>query len=515
MSKMLISHINEWAAGTISASTEHPSFPVINTQHRWYKKVYRSKYGVGSGGGFFRVTTANQNIYFGEQKVVDGQFSAWASATNLTNWTETLAGTTTITRAAATYKTSPYAVKFTVDALASVSSIAQNITLAAGAAHVVSIWHNIPVGATAQILIRDSASNVWLKSDGTWSAVATGIVLTGTGTWTQFRLDFTSHASYTAYQCSIYNATGSASKSLYVDECVIAQVYTATLTPGDYDAATLAAEVKIQLDAAGALTYSCTYDEATFKFTIGASAEIILRYWLTTDAAWGLLGFSMVYTYSSYIQASFTSWYARIHSLEEVRYDLGAASNIYFAAVKNHNLQSTSTPQIIFWSDAFITEAEIEGMTWNEDFMVVPLNQFYRHVGFRATDVDNPDGYIEIGRLWIGEWFKPRIGFSMERDRVPNDPSVIAESENGQASSIQRTKFDTWNYTFEGVDPTDKDTFDAIFAEVGTSKPIMICEDPDAADLTVNTKYVTITSWEWKHIAGEWWRLELEVKEER
>ena len=295
---------------------------------------------------------------------------------------------------------------------------------------------------------------------------------------------------------------------------------TANITTGVYDADSLCAEIKTRMDAAGALTYTVAHQEITpdgitftEHFVISASGAFVLVLSVTVNSAFPMLGWVAVVDTASL--ASHIAPGNRIHTSEEVRYDIGAASNIYFAAVKNHNLQSTATPQIIFWSDEFITEAEIENMTWNEDFMVVPLNQFYQYVGFRVADIDNPDLYIEIGRLWIGEWFKPRIGFSMERERVPNDPSVIAESENGQASSIQRTKFDTWNYTFEGVDPTDKDTFDAIFAEVGTSKPIMICEDPDAADLTVNTKYVTITSWEWKHIAGEWWRLELEVKEER
>jgi hypothetical protein len=510
-----ISHINLIDSAAISAySTQHLSFPASNVQHRWFVKPYRSRYGEDSGWGLFRVTAANQNIYFGEQKVLNGTMESWASATNPNNWAENLTGTSTVNQEATEKRFGSYSCRFDVDGAESAVNITQSVVLVAGGAHKISFWHNTPVGSTLAFQFVDSAANVYLASDGTWTAASTYVHATGTGAWAFFTLDFSAHASYTNYTLAVHRGDSMASKSQYVDDVAVSQRYTAALTVGDYDATTLAAEMKTRMDAAGG-TYTITYSDTTNKFTIAGSQTFIL-YWLNiTNAAWGLIGFSLSQTRDSAISTTITSTYMRIHSLEEVRYDLGAESNIYFAAVKNHNLQSTSTPQIVFWSDAFITEAEIESMTWNEAFMVVPLNQFYRYVGFRAADVDNPDTYIEIGRLWIGEWFKPRIGFSMERERVPNDPSVIAESENGQASSIQRTKFDTWNYTFEGVDPTDKDTFDAIFAEVGTSKPIMICEDPDAADLTVNTKYVTITSWEWKHIAGEWWRLELEVKEER
>lgn len=66
MSKLLISYVNDWAAGTVTASSEHPSFPAINTQHRWFKKTWRSKYGVGSAWGLFRITSANCKIYFNE-----------------------------------------------------------------------------------------------------------------------------------------------------------------------------------------------------------------------------------------------------------------------------------------------------------------------------------------------------------------------------------------------------------------------------------------------------------------
>ena len=188
MSKLLISYINLWAAGTVSASSEHPSFPATNTQHRWFKKVYRSKYGAGSSWGLFRITAANCKIYFDE----------------------------------------------------------------------------------------------------------------GGG------------------------------------------ALTATLTIGDYDTTTICAEIKAQMEAAGAGTYTVTYDDATNLFTIEIDAgTFALLLATTTNAAWSSLGWtSGVDTAAA---ASQTSEVIRIHTSEFIYCDLGAVSSIRLPVLKNHNLQSTAT----------------------------------------------------------------------------------------------------------------------------------------------------------------------------
>ena len=69
----------------------------------------------------------------------------------------------------------------------------------------------------------------------------------------------------------------------------------ATLTNGTYTGAALAAEMKTQLDVAGALTYTVTYVEATRKFTIAASGAFELLWHSGSHNAEGqgvLLGFA-------------------------------------------------------------------------------------------------------------------------------------------------------------------------------------------------------------------------------
>lgn len=60
---------------------------------------------------------------------------------------------------------------------------------------------------------------------------------------------------------------------------------TATLTAGNYSATTLAAEVVVQLTAAGATNPTCVFNEITRHFWIGSGAVAFNIAWLTSNAA--------------------------------------------------------------------------------------------------------------------------------------------------------------------------------------------------------------------------------------
>lgn len=516
MSKMLISYINTWAAGTVTASSEHPSFPATNTQHRWYKKPWRSKYGVGSGGGTFRITAANNSIHFGEVKTTDGRLETWASATNLTNWSELIAGTSTVNREATTVKYGSYSARFDVDASESNAGIYQTVTLVAGAAHRVSFWHNTPVGSSISFQVKDSAGNQYLQADGSWNAAATWLFSNGTGAWAFHYLDFNAHASYMDYVITVVRGENMASLSQYVDDISIAQRFTATLTTGDYDAATLAVEIGTQMDAAGTLTYTVTYSESTYKFTFAATGYHVLFTSISTSCDWRIFGFAYV-AYDQRIATSRTSALPTIHTEEFLFCDAGATSTLRFLAIKNHNLQSSAKISIRYYSDAFLTEVDHEDLTWSAGQIAVRISESYEYFAVRISDMTNPVGYVEVGLVWAGDAAQLHYGFTPDRGRVPEDPSVISASEDGQESSIQLSRYADRTYAFDAIEPnTDYDYLEAVFQEIGKSRPCFIVEAPPVlGDVSDSAQYVKIVEWEWSHLAGGYWSLEIATRSKR
>ncbi|MFA5379150.1 MAG: hypothetical protein WC455_25570 [Dehalococcoidia bacterium] len=365
MSKLLISYISDWAAGTVTASSEHPSFPAVNTQHRWFKKPYRSRYGAGSSGGLFRITAANCKIYF---------------------------------------------------------------------------WESSDLGGTMR---------------------------------------------------------------------------TATLTVGDYDSDTLAAEIKTRLDAAGTFTYTPSFSATTFLWTIASTGTFVLVLSTTTNSAMPSLGWTAVVDTAA--ATSHTAPLIRIHTSEFLKCNLGATKTIRLIEIKNHNLQSSAVVTARFYSDAFVTLVDSVSMVWHAGQIAVRTAKSYTYMAVEFSDPSNPDGYIEIGLVWAGDAAVLHYGYTGERTKTPEDPSIETESEDGQGSTIQLSKYANWTYSFDAVEPnTDKAYLEAVFEEIGKTRPCCIVEAPPASgDVGLTAQYVKVTSWEWPHLAGTYWKLNIEIRSER
>lgn len=83
-------------------------------------------------------TSGNPTI--GSELLTDGALENWNSTTDLTSWTETIGGTTTITRDSSNQHGGTYSVSFTVDGSNSVAKINQSITNSNGDWILVTFW---------------------------------------------------------------------------------------------------------------------------------------------------------------------------------------------------------------------------------------------------------------------------------------------------------------------------------------------------------------------------------------
>jgi len=292
---------------------------------------------------------------------------------------------------------------------------------------------------------------------------------------------------------------------------------TATLTQAEYNADELCTEIKTQLEAAGASTYTVTYSDTTNKFTLASNRAggggTFKLLWLTGSSvgkAGDTIGFDM--TADDADAASHTADNLRIHSEERLIVDLGAATNIYGIIIRGHNFSATATVDAIFSADGWTTIAEHPDFTIQDDIMVLeyttPKN--YRYVGIRIQDPDNSDLYVKAGRVFFGPHFQPTRSFLEESSHLPLDPSVLLASENGQLSSIQLDQYFTKSYGFI-MEATDKSNFDTMFASRGTSKDLFITED--TSSYLTTTDYIQFNGWQFRSIlhSSSVWQLDLEV----
>jgi hypothetical protein len=159
------------------------------------------------------------------EKLLDGGFEDWTSATALTKWTKYESGTSVIARETTEIYSGAYSLKMTVDAAGDQVLVSQtNLMFRPGCKGRVRFRVKSTVAAPGIVVswqLQDSAGNIWLDSTtGAWGAVHTNAVngVTSAG-WTELSYDFTASPSYSNYKLLIFRGTADhgAIYSIYVD----------------------------------------------------------------------------------------------------------------------------------------------------------------------------------------------------------------------------------------------------------------------------------------------------------
>lgn len=167
----------------------------------------------------------------GAELLTDPGVEDWASATDLTSWTEQVAGTSTVNREGADVHGGSYAVRFDVDASNSNTAIYQNPVVAAGTWIQVSLWgKSSPTGKTL------------LYSDGLTSWVFPALGASYAQQLQTFRL--------TSANLAIFRRSAGTSASLYLDDASLTPLPLADLFATiDGGAADVLAEAEVSVVA--------------------------------------------------------------------------------------------------------------------------------------------------------------------------------------------------------------------------------------------------------------------------
>jgi len=152
-------------------------------------------------------------------KEANGSLEFWASATDVEEWTESVSGSSTITRGGTIVynNLSAYSLKMTGDGSNNSVYFYKDIVLRPGRKVKIRLKYKMSTtGKTVYCALRDSGSNVYLNSNGLWQAASTTIPISNETDWTEFEIDFVTHASYTSYRL-IFSRQDLTSASCYFD----------------------------------------------------------------------------------------------------------------------------------------------------------------------------------------------------------------------------------------------------------------------------------------------------------
>lgn len=113
------------------------------------------------------------------------------------------------------------------------------------------------------------------------------------------------------------------------------------------------------------------------------------------------------------------------------------------------------------------------------------LDQSERYLYIRVVfdDPDNPDGYIDMGRVFVGEAYEPYGYHQYGGEIIPVDPSIITKSEGGQAFVDIKNPYSIIKFNLKNLQ--DKEAyyrFMRIMQDCGRKQNIFICMDPDSEE---------------------------------
>lgn len=229
---------------------------------------------------------------------------------------------------------------------------------------------------------------------------------------------------------------------------------TATIAPGEFTTATLAAAIKAALEGAGLATYTVTYlAQGKFRISsnVGGGATVFqlrMEHASSADMA-EILGFDAV-AYTGLTE--YTADVVRLHTHEWLQFDLSIPTNPKaFCLVGDRNralrISPTATiklqanPTNSWASPAFeidIPFADAALAVWDFEGLAPSPYRYWR---FLIIDKENSRLYLEFGAAFLGDTFNFSRGcavFPIQQRGIDN--STIVVSEGGQIFAQKKPK---------------------------------------------------------------------------
>jgi hypothetical protein len=165
---------------------------------------------------------------------------------------------------------------------------------------------------------------------------------------------------------------------------------------------------------------------------------------------------------------------------EWIKFDFGSAQAVRALVFVGHNLTSGATIKIqANATDAWGSPSIDLALTYHAANVVYlwSSDQTFRYWRITIVDAANPEGFVELGRVFLGQTATPERNYCRwNKEQI--DPTTITRSYDGAESFDNRTTYDRLTFEFERILTA---TFDALAAAVGLKLYFFIIADYDNA----------------------------------
>lgn len=269
-------------------------------------------------------------------------------------------------------------------------------------------------------------------------------------------------------------------------------VLLATITVGTYTPTELAAEIKAQMEAVSADTFTVSYSSTTGKWTIASNGSTLTLKRNTganvAQSFFPVIGFGI--DADSTGALTYTSPKVAIHTEEGMTFDLKVQTPVDYVAVVFSPLSSDG---IKFSESASIRLQASETNSWTTPSLDVALSidpdydvityfftqASHRYWRIKIVDPQNANLYVELAKVLLGvrtEIQNPEIGFTY----TLKDLNKSQATAYGHPYSDVYPSLRGFEFNFAALTEADTKTLHDIYARLGTGIPCAIDVDGDA-----------------------------------
>ena len=202
---------------------------------------------------------------------------------------------------------------------------------------------------------------------------------------------------------------------------------------------------------------------------------------------------------------------------QTVLFDTGSANDVDSIAILGHNITSGATIKIqANATDAWTAPSVDQTMIYNSGPIVYQFGstQSYRYWRLYIDDGSNPDDYIQLAYVFIGEALTmPGMARAKTINKKTN--SAVQKSTTGQQYADKRLQYKSGAFSFPNVEDDKRNEVDEMFDEVEIARPFIMLVWEDDLDvepaqycaMTKELEWIQQDSW------GLLWTLAIETEQ--
>jgi hypothetical protein len=265
---------------------------------------------------------------------------------------------------------------------------------------------------------------------------------------------------------------------------------TAVLNTGTYSGSTLATEVQRAMNAAGASTYTVTYTNGKFRIqSDGAGGGGILNVEVSGSTISDEIG--LLANKTGALDYTMDRISAHGSEGEWILFDMGVSTNpdaFVMIDRKQDYIKISPTATIKLQGNPtrnFVDETPQYESTLTYDDETISIisdegldaSDAYRFWRLYIYDVTNPNYYIQLGAVFLGNYMQPsgRAQFPLKQGYTDRSKTVFAESGTSFSDILYKTQ--NFSVNMLGYTKEDIEELDIFFNNVGTHSPFFVSMD--------------------------------------